>query len=117
MKVAICSSDGIDVDLHFGKTSEFYIYNIHGGHKTFLEKRGLEKYSPTEEFLSGLSSDHEFDSNKFDAVYKALSDCKKIYTVSIGAVPSEKLKEQGMEIQLCSCPISSIPTCSGNCKS
>lgn len=35
LKVAIASSDGINIDLHFGKASSFYIYELQG--KNFVQ--------------------------------------------------------------------------------
>ena len=117
MKAAVCSSDGSHVDLHFGKTSVFYIFEIENGLKTMIGKRSIDKYSPSEMYLKEGNESHEFDRQKFDKVYEVISDCGKIYTTSIGDVPKHKLEEKGIAVQLCNCPVNMIPTCSGNCKS
>jgi hypothetical protein len=38
-KIAIGSSDGVNVDLSFGSALEFYIYDVEGTEYKFLEKR------------------------------------------------------------------------------
>lgn len=116
MKIAVCSSDGRHVDLHFGKTTVFHIYRIDNGVKAFIGKRETEAYSPSAEFLKDSDASHEFDSGKFEKAYAAISDCQKLYTADIGKEPADRLKEKGMEIQLCNCPVDMIPACSGNCK-
>lgn len=116
MKIAICTSNGSDVDLHFGKTDTFYIYQIDNGIKSLLDKREVEKYSPVKEFLKDTGDTHKYDSIKFEFIYNTIKDCKKIYTVSIGEVPRQKLDDKGIEVQICNCPIDLISTCNGNCK-
>ena len=39
IKVAIASSDGINIDLHFGQAKQFAIYELESGHFAFLENR------------------------------------------------------------------------------
>ena len=116
MKAAICTTDGSKVDLHFGKTSIFYIYEIEKDAKTLLEKRIVEKYSPSKEHLIESNISHIFDPKKLEFICNTISDCKKVYTVSIGEIPKQKLATKGIEVQLCNCPIELIPTCSGKCK-
>ncbi len=110
MKIAVCTSDGNKVDLHFGKTSTFYVYEIEKGEKNFIDKRDVGAYCSSE------NKDHGFKIDKFEMTYQALKDCKKLYTASIGDTPKLKFEEKGIEVKLCSCDIDSIPTCSGNCK-
>jgi nitrogen fixation protein NifB len=110
MKIAVCTSDGNTVDLHFGKTSTFYVYDVENGDKNLLEKREVGAYCNSE------NKEHGFMVDKFEVAYQALKDCKKLYTASIGDTPKFKFEEKGMEVKLCSCEIDAIPTCSGKCK-
>lgn len=112
MKIAITSSDGVTVDQHFGKADCFYIYEAEHGKLNFVEKRDVVAYCKS----SVQSSTHNFDNDKFISVFEALKDCMKIYTKQIGDTPLQKLKEEGIEVQLCGCEIDSISGCSGNCK-
>ena len=43
IKVAIASSDKINIDLHFGQASQFEIYELRGDHFEFLETREAPK--------------------------------------------------------------------------
>jgi predicted Fe-Mo cluster-binding NifX family protein len=42
MKIAVASSDGNSVDLHFGQAREFSIYDFDEEKATFLERRHVE---------------------------------------------------------------------------
>jgi len=115
MKVAVCTTDGADVDLHFGKTSTFFIYETNGGGMTLIDKRGVEQYCGSDEFLNNDGSD-KFQLSKIEKIYSVVKDCEKIYTVKIGDKPLEELAEKGIAVQTCSCAVDSISTCGGNCK-
>ncbi len=114
MKAAICTTTGEKVDLHFGKTSTFYIYEIHGPKKELMEKRTTgEAYCPGE--VKTEDKDHVYDQDKLQSIYELLIDCDALYTVSIGDTPGRKLKAMGIDVRLCHCPLDLIPTCNGNC--
>lgn len=110
MKVAICSSDGAKVDLHFGKTSSFYIFDFSNGRKELIDHRSVESYCPSSEKGNGLENQHAFSKEKFEKVYQSICDCDKIFTVAVGETPKKKLEEKGIGVELCMCDISWIPT-------
>ncbi|MDW7694872.1 NifB/NifX family molybdenum-iron cluster-binding protein [Flammeovirgaceae bacterium SG7u.111] len=107
MKVAICTSDGSNVDLHFGKTKVFYIFEFSKGKKKLVEKRKVDSYCTTAKSPAGLSQ-HPFRKEKLDAVYDVIKDCKQLVTASIGETPKGKLEEKGMAVTICICPISRV---------
>ena len=113
MKVAITSTNGITVDQHFGKANCFYVYEMVQGRLNFIEKRDVISYCGC---VTERTDSHEFEKDRFFRVFGTIQDCKKLYTKQIGDTPMEKLKANGIEVQLCSCEISSINGCSGNCK-
>lgn len=115
MKVAVCTTDGAEVDLHFGKTSTFYIYETNGGGMTLFEKRDVEKYCSSDEFLNDDGSD-TFQLAKIEKIFGAIKDCEKLYTVQIGDKPMKELMEKGLRVQKCSCAVDSISSCGENCK-
>ena len=41
-KIAIASSDGKNIDISFGATTFFYIYDVDGRNYSFLEKRNID---------------------------------------------------------------------------
>ncbi len=54
IKVAIASSDGINIDLHFGQAKQFGIYELHGNNFEFLESREApESVLPDDGEVSG----------------------------------------------------------------
>ena len=56
IKVAIASSDGRNVDLHFGQAKQFAVYELRGDHFEFLENRDAPKVEQaSEETLAGSS--------------------------------------------------------------
>ncbi len=89
MKVAITSNDGRSVDTHFGKAERVLIYKISEKSVRLEEIRNIQQYC-------GNNPDHEFDADKFEAVFSMISDCKKIYTQKIGEKPASKLLERGI---------------------
>ena len=88
-RIAVVSTDGINVDDHFGKASRFLIYDL-DDQMRWIEER------PTEA-LSVEDPDHPFDPEKFFRIATLLKDCCKVYVTRIGEVPAAKLKELGVE--------------------
>ena len=111
MKVAICSSDGSNVNLHFGKTDMFYVFDIVKGNIELMEKRRVGKVSPDENI--SMPTVEPPEQEKIDVLFKTISDCREVYTLSIDDVPKQKLSENGIAVQLCNCPIESITTSYG----
>ena len=91
MKIAITSSDGQNVDQHFGKNKKFYVYDFKEGNIIFIEKRETECYSIG-------SKEHKFDAERFNKVFNLIKDCELIYTAKIGKIPFEKFKERGVKV-------------------
>ncbi len=93
MKVAITSSDGVSVNTHFGRAEKFYIYNVYGVEKEFVEERTCQKYCNHSECVP-----HDFDKDKFERVYDTIKDCEVLYTAQIGDKPAEKLNEKNIKV-------------------
>lgn len=88
-RIAVVSTDGLDVDDHFGRANRFLIYDL-DDQMTPVEERAVET-------LSVGDPDHPFDPNKFGRIAALLKDCCKVYVTRIGDVPAAKLKELGIE--------------------
>lgn len=87
MKVAVASSDGIVINMHFGRADTFYIYECQDRNYQFLEKRrGIP-------FCSG--GQHE-DGQLLTAV-ELLSDCEKVYLLQIGKGAKDALLARGIQ--------------------
>lgn len=88
-RIAVVSTDGLDVDDHFGRANRFLIYDL-DDQMTPVEERAVET-------LSVGDPDHPFDPDKFGRIAALLRDCCKVYVTRIGDVPAAKLKELGIE--------------------
>ena len=87
-RIAVVSSDGLNVDDHFGKARRFIIFDLNSN-LTLVEER------PTETLSVG-DPNHTFDADRFGRISALLQDCSKVYTTRIGQVPKEKLLQMGV---------------------
>jgi nitrogen fixation protein NifX len=101
MKIAIVTTDGINVDDHFGKAERFLIYESKDGR---VEQIGERETVP----LSAGKADHPFDPERFSRIVSSIADCKRVYVTKIGDVPAKKLKAQGIEPVIYQGPIRDI---------
>ena len=55
LKIAVATSDGLNVDLHFGQAAQFSIYELHGDNFELVEKRAapVNQNQDTEELNAG----------------------------------------------------------------
>jgi len=104
-RIAVVSTDSVNVNDHFGMAEEFLIYDIEDEIK-FVEKRTSEK-------LSVGDPNHPFDADKFSRVYETIKDCSNVYVTKIGEGPAKKLKELGVEPVVYEGAISGIMSVSG----
>ena len=89
MRIAIASTDGIHVNEHFGRASEFHIFELAAGRPEFIE---LRKVTP----LSVRDKSHDFDEARFSALLAKISDCSRVYVVKIGEKPAQELLRHGI---------------------
>lgn len=101
MRIAVVSTDGINVDEHFGRAQRFLIYDRDDG-LTMVEDR------PTGTLSVG-DPDHPFDAQRFQDVASQLKDCNRVYVTRIGAGPAARLKQLGIEPVIYQGPIAHIP--------
>ena len=88
-RIAVVSTDEVNVNDHFGMAQAFLIYDKSDA-LTFVEKRDSEK-------LSVGDPNHPFDADKFGRVYNTIKDCSEVYVTKIGEGPAKKLKELGID--------------------
>jgi predicted Fe-Mo cluster-binding NifX family protein len=84
MRIALASSDGINVNLHFGKAFKFSIYELEGNKTNFLEIREVEK-NPEEKHQWGKS-------------LKIIRDCEVVICVQAGIKARLGLKKAGIKL-------------------
>lgn len=102
MRIAVATSNGQRVDLHFGKTSEFRVYDVTPKGMVLQEKRAVAPYAG--------EPGHDFNALGLEKIARSLSDCKKIVVSRIGQIPFQKLEEKGFEILEFEGPLTSIPS-------
>ena len=78
MRVAFTSTDGQMVDQHFGKTEEFYVWEVSPGRSEFAGKVSA----------IALAADEE---DRITARASAIADCTIVYTQEIGGPAAAKL--------------------------
>ncbi len=86
MKIAVASSDGKTVDLHFGQAYHFLIFQMGKNGLEFLEIREKSK-KPV--------YDHEY---RWKRGLEILKDCRVIFCRRIGDEPRQVLQELGIEV-------------------
>jgi len=97
MRFAVASTDGANVDTHFGKAERFLVFDLD-------EQLKLIEIRPSER-LSVDDPNHPFDPDKFGRVVTLLKDCSRVYVARIGDMPAAKLKEMGIAPVVYSGPI------------
>ena len=90
VRVAVTSSNGRVVDLHFGHAQVFHIYETDGELIELVDVRNIEQYCK-EPIECGD------DEQRLASVIEALKDCKYIMVSRIGLYPAKKLTENGIE--------------------
>jgi nitrogen fixation protein NifX len=81
MKIAFTTSTGEMIDLHFGQSSCFHIWEVGPDEAYFLETVSVGEHGSDEE-------------DKIAARAKILSDCAIVYTMQIGGPAAAKLVSQ-----------------------
>ncbi len=85
-RIAIASSDGVNIDLHFARASGFYIYEIIDESSEYIE------YRVNDATLS------KHDENEFERTLKNLSDCKAIIVSQVGLNALGFIQSRGFRV-------------------
>lgn len=101
MQVAIVSTDGINVDEHFGRAERFLIYEIEGENQILLAIRVVGP-------LSEGDRGHDFNRDNFAEIADKLSGCRRVYCTRIGEKPAAELRNLGIEPVVSDGPIARI---------
>jgi predicted Fe-Mo cluster-binding NifX family protein len=101
MKVAVASTDGKNVNEHFGRAEKFLFYEKTDEGVSLI---GEGKVTP----LSVNDPDHPFDPDRFNQLAEALIGCKEVYVSKIGTRPSEELARLGIKAVTYKGPIEGI---------
>ncbi|MDR2544322.1 MAG: FeMo cofactor biosynthesis protein [Methanobrevibacter sp.] len=83
MKIAIASSDGENVDLHFGKANSIYIYDFDGEKTEYVEHRNVN-----------IDAD---EKHQWTKVLETISDCDVIISVQSGFKSRFGIEKAGLK--------------------
>ncbi len=103
MRIAVATTDGKNVNQHFGKAEEFHIFELAATGPEFIERRPVTS-------LSVGDKNHDFDEARFKAILAKIADCGRVYVVRIGEKPAEELRRHGVMPVLYSAAIQGIST-------
>lgn len=94
-RIAIASSNGRNIDLHFGKAQQFYIYDINETDYRFVEIR-----------KSQMILNH--DANEFDRAVENIKDCLAVFVSRIGKVALIYIIANGLRVFEAPYPIEGV---------
>ncbi|GAB4406192.1 MAG: nitrogen fixation protein NifX [Thermodesulfovibrionales bacterium] len=94
MKVAFATTDGVNVNEHFGRSGMFAIYEVTKDGYRFVEMRKFADGRDTViEDTKGIGEVHE---DRVQKKVDKLADCKIIYLNEIGGPSAARLVRKGM---------------------
>lgn len=97
MKIAVVSTDKVEVDDWFSNATRFLIYEIDHDGATFIAERDSEP----------LPADF-FDTGMLNSVVDVISDCDRVYLAHIKEKPARALERRGILPVVYSGPIIGI---------
>ncbi|HEB76065.1 MAG TPA: nitrogen fixation protein NifX [Nitrospirae bacterium] len=94
MRIAFATTDGVNVDEHFGRSGRFEVYELTKDGYRFVETRKFAEGRDTEiEETKGQGQIHE---DRVQVKVDKLSDCKIIYLTEIGGPSAARLARKGI---------------------
>jgi len=86
-RIAVASTDGKTINLHFGEAESFFIYDIQGGGHAFVERRGVTPFS---------GSYGQTDEDSVPPCLTAINDCATAVAVRFGPRAKKELAKIGI---------------------
>jgi len=94
MKIAFATTDGINVDEHFGRAGKFAIYDLTRQGYDFVEiRRFSDGVDSSIVKTKGLGQIHD---DRVAGKVDRLSDCRIVYMTEIGGPSAARLIKKGM---------------------
>ncbi|HMK60048.1 MAG TPA: nitrogen fixation protein NifX [Dissulfurispiraceae bacterium] len=94
MKVAFATTDGINVDEHFGRAGMFAVYELTPDRYSFIEMRKFaDGQDATIVETRGMGDLHD---ERVQSKVEKLADCKIIYLTEIGGPSAARLVKKGI---------------------
>ncbi len=123
MLIAVTSSDGNNIDLHFGKAETFMLYEVGEGEPKLVREvkaatycgwsAELQDMTP-EQFAATVSkmqecadapSSHGMMPDKLAAIARELGSCRVIVTAMIGQAPQDEMERLGFDVYSMAGPV------------
>jgi nitrogen fixation protein NifX len=94
MKIAFATTDGTNVDEHFGRSGKFAVYDLTMDGYRFVEIRSFaEGRDAAVEQTKGMGWAHD---EKVEGKVDRLADCKIVYLTEIGGPSAARLIKKGI---------------------
>ncbi|MBI5102893.1 MAG: nitrogen fixation protein NifX [Nitrospirae bacterium] len=94
MKVAFATTDGTNVNEHFGRSGKFAVYELTMEGYSFVELRRFADGRDTGiEETKGMGQAHD---QKVESKIEQLADCRIIYMTEIGGPSAARLIKRGL---------------------
>lgn len=93
--MALATSNGLEVDAHFGQASRFDIYRIQNGSFTFLESRAVKP----------LCQHPGHDNVRLEQTIASLSDCSAVVCAQIGPGAQNMVEGAGISCYELAAPL------------
>jgi len=90
MKVAIASEDEETIHQHFGRATQFLIYEIDGSSFRYLETR------QSRPACQGGAAAAPHDEDRLEQTVELISDCRAVLVARIGPGAAQRLAEHGI---------------------
>ena len=94
MKIAFATTDGKNINEHFGRAGQFAVYDIKGDTYTFLEMRTFADGEDTA--ITSTRDSGQIHDDRVQSKVDRLADCKIIYLTEIGGPSAARLVKKGM---------------------
>ena len=94
MKIAFATTDGKQVDEHFGRAGMFSVYEVSAEGSRFLEHRKFAE--GIDQAVAGAKNDGAAHERAVESKVDRLSDCKLIYLTEIGGPSAARLVKRGI---------------------
>lgn len=88
-KIAVASTDGVNINEHFGKAAFFRVYEINDGAYSFSELRDA---------VAACQHARTHSQTDFDRIIELLSDCDAVFVSKIGEGAAAYLISKGMRV-------------------
>lgn len=98
MLIAVATSTGQEVDLHFGKASIFAVFEVDQQTSHALKKVEVAQYCTSD-------PNHTEHEQRFSAIAEALSGCRAVVCVQIGDLPRMSLAKAGIQSFIAQGPV------------